>query len=444
MRTDQNYVETSDQGQEALDDQSGDLAAYNRMHYDENFQLAQASSNSSSDNSQPTTQARTSRVPYMIGDSPYSSTPLSGLAFEGVTISNMEHPIFGGNRFNLAENGVTLPEDRILFSYRHFNNAFGTNVLGESSFQDAERFDVGFEKTLFDSLCSVQLNVPLTRQFDTDLDIFSDPSSDNLPVTDRHGDLGNLAATFKLLMQNRRQFAWSLGCAVNIPTGDDARISQNFTDPDLILSQSPLVFSESPTNISFSGRFENQTVNLVPFAAWAIRPTSRFFHQGFLQIDTPLNTSDAEISVSGTITPDDSDEFDDTTFNVADSGKIDQQTLLRLNMAFGYWLTQGAPGDTLRGIAAIFECHYTSVLDNAHPFVVPVTTLESNDSFVSDVPINVVAGPTLNHFDQVNLTGGLTIDLGGLVITNGVIVPVTDSLNRSFDFEYNVHANVRF
>src|SRR6185295_1275456 len=104
------------------------------------------------------------------------------------------------------------------------------------------------EKTLFDSLCSVQLNVPLTRQFDTDLDIFSDPTSDNLPVTDRHGDLGNLAATFKLLMQNRQKFAWSLGCAVNIPTGDDARISQNFTDPDLVLSQSPLVFSESPTN----------------------------------------------------------------------------------------------------------------------------------------------------------------------------------------------------
>src|SRR5262245_49491278 len=82
----QDYVETSDEGQSALDEQSNDVAAYNRMHYDENFQLTQASSNGSSDNSQPTTQARTSRVPYMIGDSPSSSTPLSGLAFEGVQI----------------------------------------------------------------------------------------------------------------------------------------------------------------------------------------------------------------------------------------------------------------------------------------------------------------------------------------------------------------------
>lgn len=435
--------ETIDDQLETMDDQAASLADYNRLHYDENVRPAQDSSQRSSQNTRTTTRSRATRVPYMIGDSPFSSR-LSGLGFEGVAISNIEHPIFGNRRYNVAENNTSLPTDRLLFAYRHFNNAYGTNVLGEINYLNADRFDIGFEKTLWDGMISGQLVAPLTRNIASDLNLFSGPSGDNLPVMDRSSDFGNLAATFKLLLTNRQKFALSAGLAVNIPTADDARIQQNFDDPTLVIASAPLVLSTAPTDISLDSHFKNETVNLIPYLSWVVRPTDRFFHQGFLQIDTPLNRSSAEVQVDGTITPDEFDYYSAATFNVASYGKIDQQTLLRLNVAFGYWLMQGTASDTIKGIAGIFECHYTTALDNANPFIVPVTRLDSNDFSLPDLPIDVVAGPTQNNFNQVNLTGGLTVDLGRLVVTNGIICPVTDSTNRSFDLEYSVYANVRF
>jgi len=428
---------------EALSEQAASLADYNRMHYDEHVRPAQASSQRSSQSSRTAARSRATRVPYMIGDSPFSS-PLSGLRFDGANIANIEHPIFGNRRYNVAENNTSLPQDRLIFAYRHFNNAYGTNVLGEINYLNADRFDIGFEKTLADGMLSAQLVAPLTRQIASDLDLFSDPGGNNLPVTDRSSDFGNLAATFKLLLTQRQRFAVAAGLAVNIPTADDARIEQNFDDPSLVLSSAPLVRSMAPTSISLYSRFENETVNLIPFLTWAARPTPRFFHQGFLQIDAPLNRSNAEIQVDGLITPDDDAVYDDATFNVASFGKIDQQTLLRLNLAFGYWLVQGSSSDLVKGVAGIFECHYTTALDNANPFVVPVTTLDSADPLVPDLPIDVVAGPTRDEFNQVNLTAGVTLDFGRLVVTNGIICPVTDRPNRSFDLEYSVYANVRF
>jgi hypothetical protein len=415
------------------------------LHYDEHVQLAQAAGGNS--NSGRTTRstsrvARTSRVPYMIGDSPTAALHTSGVAFTGVPFSNVDHPIFGGNRINISENGIVAPTDRVFFTYRHFNGAFDSAVLGQPGSTDLEQFTVGFEKTALDGMVSAGLRVPLVRQLNSDLDIYDiGDGVSNLPVSDRSGELGNLGVTLKLALIGLPSAGLTAGVAVNCPTGEDASIRQDLFGPGLTIVQSPLVTTIPDTNITYEGRFENDTVDLVPFIAWYLRPTDRFFHHGFLQIDTPLNQSDATVHVAGEV--DASSSFSSALFDVTESGKIDQQTLLRLNLGIGYWLTQNG-GGLVDGIAAVFECHYTATLDNANPFVVPVTVLESTDSGIADVPINVLAGPTANNINQVNLSTGLAANLGTFQITNGVIVPITDELNRSFNFEYSLQVNRRF
>jgi hypothetical protein len=240
---------------------------------------------------------------------------------------------------------------------------------------------------------------------------------------------------------SRRTFGVSAGVGVTCPTGEDAHIDMFLDEPDFVITQSPFVSSAAPTNISFIGQFDNDTVNLVPYLAWFVQP-GRFFHHGFLQVDTPLNRSDASVEVSGEITPD--SIYGAETFSVFETGEIDQQTLLRINAGFGYWLCQGEGGGLLRGVAALFEAHYTTALDDANPFVVPVTTLEALGPGVADVPLEVVSGPTFNNIDIVNLTAGVLAELGSCQIANGFIVPVREDQNRQFDFEYSLQMNRRF
>ncbi len=413
------------------------------MHYDGNVELAQAAAPADSD-SQPTTRssyrtARTSRVPYMIGD---QSIGLSGgLAIGGVGFGDFEHPIFGGNRLNVAENGAVLPTDRVFFTYRHFSNAYETSILGQNRGTDVERFDLGLEETAFDGLISCELRLPLLRQLNTDLDIYDSSDGSSGPLTDRHGELGNLGVNFKLSLINRSPFALTAGVGVNCPTADDARIAQDYDDSVVpIFADSPS-FTTAPTDFTLIGRFNNQTVNLVPYLAWNARPTDRFFHQGFLQIDAPINRSTATISVDGQITPD--AVVSPSSFSVQESGELDQQTLLRLNLGFGYWICQGERGGALRGLAGIFECHYTAALEDANPFIVPVTELD-NIGTGPNVPVDVLAGPIYSDINQVNLTAGVAANFASCQVTNGFIVPVTENENRSFDFEYSLQVNRRF
>ena len=413
------------------------------LTYDEQVELTQATSPSGANRNLSSRTAarsgRSSRAPYMIGDSPSGSSGGMGasVGFRGIDIAAAEHPLFGGSKFNAAENASPFPTDRVYANYRHFEGANDVSVLGQQSSLPIDRLAVGFEKTAFDGMASAELRVPIARQLNSDLEIFSDGSGDNLPLSDRHSEIGNINVNFKLLLLDRRAFGLSTGLGVTCPTGEDLHVDMFLDDPSFVITQSPLVSSTAPTNISFIGQFDNDTVNLVPYVAWFVRP-GRFFHQGFIQVDTPLNRSDASVQVSGEITPDST--YGAETFNVSQTGEIDQQTLLRLNAGFGYWICQGESGGLLRGVAGLFEVHYTAALDNANPFVVPVATLDALGPD-PDVPLEVAAGPLFNDIDIVNLTTGVVADLGGCQITNGFIVPVTEGENRQFDFEYSLMVN---
>jgi hypothetical protein len=411
------------------------------VYFDDNVRPAQAASQQGSNRGFSTRTAsrgaRATRTPYMIGDSP--STYSGGVAVSGVPFSDVGHPIFGQNRINVSENGIVVPNDRVFVTYRHFHDAEKSNVLGFPGSTDLEQFTVGFEKTAFDGMFSAGLRVPLLRQLNSDLDIYDiGDGVSNLPVSDRSGELGNLGVTFKLALIERDQAGLTAGLAVNCPTGEDARILQDLYGPGLPIVQAPGVTTIPDTNLLFDGQFDNDTVNLIPFAAWYLRPSARLFHHGFLQIDAPLNRSDATISAEGEITA--SSTFNAATFNVTETGELDQQTLLRLNMGLGYWLTRNT-GNFVDSIAAVVECHYTGTLDNANPFVVPLTVLDSSNVSIADVPVDIVAGPTNNDINQVNLSTGLVANVAMFQITNGVIVPVSNDEDRSFNFEYSLQIN---
>ncbi|MCA9234875.1 MAG: hypothetical protein KDA44_05365 [Planctomycetales bacterium] len=391
--------------------------------------------------------ARSTRVPYMIGDQfgggngsmdMYSDMGLDG--YDVTPISSVQSPVFGGNRFNVAEANSTLPTDRFIFSYRHLSNAFQSNIIGQSAATDIEHFVVGFEKTFLDGMGSVQFQVPLLRQLNSDLVVYQDAFGSNLPATDRHGELGNLATTLKLLLIERQTLAIGGGVAVTAPTGDDASIVGDF-DTTFPLANNPAVNATAPSSFFFEGYFPNHTVNLVPFLAWAYHPANGFFHQGFLQVDAPLNSSPARVVAQGTITPD--AIYDEETFDVDMEGRIKQRTLLRANLSFGYWFQRGSRNSIVQGVAGLFEAHYTHALDDPNSLIVPVATFTDPSTTYDPFSVNITAGGPGGNVDIVNLSTGFVIDMGSCQITNGVIVPVSGNGrdDRAFDFEYNLQVN---
>lgn len=382
---------------------------------------------------------RSARTPYMIGDSPLDgdcphTMQTGGFAIDGLDIASVNHPVFNGNRFNASEAGSFLPTDRFIFTYRHLHNASSTNILGNLDTVDIERFIVGLEKTALDGMVSAEIRVPLLLQLDSDQLFFADGTSQ--VRGDRSGELGNISFNFKALLANRRKFAMGAGLAVNIPTAEDFTLEQDFNTPFVI---DPVNGVNGTADFGMFGQFQNETVGLIPYLAWAFRPTPRFFQQGFFQIDVPLNTSEASLDVDGDIIPD----TDYTAINISNtlSGEIQRQTLLRLNLGFGYWLKQGRKQGVPTGLAALFEVHYTTNLDDGQNFNTPLGTLNDTSATLPDIPLTAVAGGN-RDFDVVNLSSGLALDLGGCVITNGVIVPISD--DRQFDFEYNLQVNKRF
>lgn len=381
---------------------------------------------------------RSSRVPYMIGDSPYGAANggHQGIGFGGLPISNINHPVFGGMRQNISEAGTFLPNDRFLFSYRHLHNTQAVNILDRLDTVDQDRFLFGLEKTFCDGMASAQVRLPVARQLDSYQDYFVDSLG---AQTDgrRNGEFGNMSVNLKLLLTSQSNCAVSTGLGINIPTADDATIMQSY-DTDVTINSAAGI--DGVADLTIDGYFANDTVNLVPYVAWYYQPRARLFHQGFLQIDVPLNGSDGSMSVDGTITPDSA--YAPVAISTTAAGEITQPTLLRANMGLGYWLMEGRSNGRRTGVAALLEVHYTTSFDDANSLEAALGTLVDGGGSLPAIPLDIEAGAGRSRTDVVNLSTGLAIDLGSCLVTNGFILPISD--HRYFDFEYNLQVNRRF
>ena len=387
-------------------------------------------------------------VPFMIGDT--ASGSCASVSFMGAIDGNIEHPTFACSRLNISENNTPLPSDRFYFSYRHFHNVSETKVFQFENDLNIDRFTLGAEKTCLDGMLSVEVRVPVARElgstFDIILDDF-DPSRTTVPINDRDGEFGNVSVIGKLLLYESRRFALSTGVAVLIPTAEDVIANGDFfANFEIIEPEVLFAFAD----VDFDVLVKNETVNVSPFVSWLWLPHQRLFHQGFLQIDVPTNPSDGRIAVDGDVFPFiDGDPFTQgiqpfflatIPVDVAEAEDLFQQTLLRLNLGFGYWMYKNPAAPRLRSLAALLEVHYTTALEDARLFSANLFSFD----FGGPIPVDFAAGNGANRIDIVNLTLGFAAEVGQTTITNGFVLPLSKGDNKAFDMEYNLQVQRRF
>jgi hypothetical protein len=383
-------------------------------------------------------------VPFMIGDTGAGSC----ISFGGLLDVELAHPTMACSRLNISESNTPLPTDRLYFSYRHFHNATPTRFFQYEQDFNLDRYTLGGEKTFFNDMMSFEMRLPLehrltSQPFTYDVlnpPFFLDPVAFPPGFVPLGGgtrtELGNVSFILKALLMERSNFALSAGLGVTLPTAQDVQYLIT-TDDTLVFPSIPGL--EADSSVLLDVFVSNETVYLSPFLSWLWQPRSRFFHQGFLQIEVAANPSSVVVAGDG---------YNDFYFNNVFLGTLDwrtpfptgrtdlfAQTLMRLNLGCGYKLFENPAADFLQQLTAMFEVHYTSTLQDANISSIPVFVQGS----LGTIPVQSLDfGNRLNRVDIVNVVAGLSAKAGNWVVTNGVAAPVKECrCSRGFDFEYN-------
>lgn len=407
-------------------------------------------------------------VPFMIGDTGAGSCMSYGSFLE----VDLAHPTLACGRLNVAEANTPLPIDRVYYSYRHFANATPTRVFQYSEDFDVDRHTLGGERTFFDEMMSMEIRLPLEYRLNSQVGTYSvNPFQQTLPFApgfdpiygaggeDRRVELANISMIFKALLHERENFALSIGLGVTLPTARD--VTYDAIIDDFVTFPVPPTLARY--SLQMSSIASNETVYLAPFAAWIHRPTERFFHQGFLQIETPANPSFFTLGGFGLAA------YDTNGNNVVGNGffadpvpgdtqysfvssvsglpisvtRLQPQTLLRLNLGWGYIFSENQRADWIQKLTGLFEVHWTSTLNDATINSAPLSVLNLSGPFIGYDSVTV--GNLNNRVDIINLTTGVTANMGRWVVTNGCTVPMKEcECSRGFDFEYNVQVQRPF
>jgi hypothetical protein len=374
----------------------------------------------------------------MIGDTG-SGSCISYGSFLDVELG---HPTLACARLNVAEANTPLPIDRLYYSYRHFANATPTRVFQYSEDFDVDRHTLAGERTFFNQMMSMEIRLPIEYRLASQVGTYAVNPFDQtvaLPA------LGNVSMIFKALLVERRNFAMSVGLGVTLPTARDVTYDATI-DEFITFQEDPFLARYA---IQLSSIATNETVYLAPFSAWIYQPNPRFFHQGFLQVETPANNSffvidggglvSFDTNLSGTVSNNFPEVGDTqygfiTPFPVA-FAKLQPQTLLRLNLGWGYVLSENVRAPWIQKLTGLFEVHWTSTLNDATFGQVNLITIAGSSLTGFDT---ITVGNRNNRVDIVNLTTGITANMGRWVMTHGVSAPLDRcECSRGFDFEYN-------
>ena len=392
-------------------------------------------------------------VPFMIGDTGAGTC----LSFGGLLDVDLAHPTLACSRLNISEANTPLPTDRFYYSYRHFQNATPTRVFQFEENFNIDRHTLGGERTFFNKMLSFEVRVPIENRLNSEIGTYAvNPASPTLfpgrdtisglnGKGDRRVELGNISMIFKALLFEQETFAISAGLGVTLPTARDVSY-RAVIDEFVTFVDSPVL---ARYQIVLASIASNETIYLAPFLSWIWQEKdSRFFHQGFLQVEVAANdsfftvdaTGIATFDISGDGVPNPFDPADDfITFQTIEpfgGSKIQAQTLMRLNLGFGYVLSENQQADWIQKLTGIFEVHYTSTLNDANLHIVPL-------DLGASIPVlpgfdRITVGNRDNRVDIVNAVVGLSADMGNWVITHGATAPLKKDPNRGFDFEYNM------
>jgi hypothetical protein len=413
----------------------------------------------------------------------------------------------------VADNNSPLPQDRIAFRYNHFNDSlsvvgvsnlpatgptnFGPFLLDLRTVPTATRvynvdqYTFQFEKTFFDRQMSLELRVPIQTTLSSNLNLStgtlvgtatqqespatimqrnlglnaqllraagqgaSTPTPGSLttlgvnPTPDQtlgseRTELGNLSLILKGLLYRSPTVAFSGGLGLGLPTANNTRV--RVTDYG-----SPLEVGTLEWQRVRQFDIKNETVGLSPFFAALYTPGERFFAQGFLQADVPLNTSKVTYtdtvplifnenrfaSLPGNILA--------PPFTVTDH--LREQALMHVDLGTGYWLVRDPNADWVTGLAPMLELHYTTTLNSADLITLP---RDSAAIPITSPPFfRPEAFPTVGnrrgHVDILDLTAGATLFVANrATLATAVSVPLRTGDNRTFDWEFHVQLNYYF
>lgn len=377
-----------------------------------------------------------SAAPGMIGDTTSGSCGV--VRFEGgLPVVSVQHPTFACSRLNISENNSALVRDRIYLSYRHFENASEVSVFadfdgGDRASQNIDRFTFAIEKKLCE-VASLEVRIPVNLQLSSDLQ-FSQTTGPpggsaiiDLPLQDIDGDLGNIALIWKTVFIQGDQGIWSGGLALNLPTAPDVRLQGEIDDERFVIQDPTGATADQIVDLEFffDANIRNRLINLSPFTAMLIPLGSKNFVQGFAQLDLPIRPLEGSVRSQlrlpgfGVTLP----EFDE-------AGDIDVQKLLRASVGVGRRLHRSPRGS----VTGLVELHYTTTIEDDNSVQLPVLPRLGSLIPATDVEVGNIS----NRTDILNLVAGLAFQRDRVLMTHGVAMPLRESPDRGFDFEYNL------
>lgn len=349
------------------------------------------------------------------------------------------HPSFGGSRLNIGENNSPVVSDRVYVNYRHFHNASEIDILsytpsGGRNSLNVNTWTFGIERKLTDN-SSLDFRLPINTQLSSDLNITQTTGPVTaFPLNDTDTSVGNLGLIYKVALLESDTLYLSAGTALNLPTASNVSVRTNIDD-NQFQNYSPVdgtpIGGPVPFRLTMNARYRNDTVNLTPFLAAIVRPTPSVYGMSFLQLDVPLNPS--RVDINGTSF---SNGAQSSAFNL--QGRVDQQVLLRANLAAGKWLWQNDRDRIINSMGFQGEMHYTTSLNDSDGLG-PMSAAP-NLGFGSDVGF----GNTANRVDLLDTIIAVQTVLQRTLITNGIVVPLRTASDRAYDFEYTLTVNRRF
>ena len=283
---------------------------------------------------------------------------------------NADIPAAGGNaRFNIADNNKGLPQNRVFFDYRHFNNAIGTDAIigGLSPIVRRHNFDsflFGIEKTLDeDELISVEIRLP-----------FSGNADFNQPDYGVSGsEFGNIPIVWKQAILLEDSYSLVVGSTLITPTGGDVA-GQIFGNPFSVNNEAwhlaPFI---GGILMPHSGRTGEGSDTLLPgFSNLLSRTTFQYFGS----VDFALN--DQDVVVPGAL-----------------PGGFREPTLMFLSSAVVVNLFDEATSNHLTRLDGSVELHYSKNIGGDSSFAaIPrqsAQPLVFSQNRISDL-LNLTAG----------------------------------------------------
>ena len=301
------------------------------------------------------------------------------------TIVIVPNPADGGlaGRNRVSTDSSPVPRDRLIFNYDFVSN---TNLYPTTPTMN--RFVLGFEKTFFNGLASVEFRAPFASTV-------SSTSHEDGIFGSGHGEFGNLFVILKSLLWTSDTWVFSGGMGISIPTADDVRL--NFGGPDVL-------------------KIRNEAVILTPFVAALWTPSDRLFAQTWLGFGFDTNGNPAQIDVDGA--------------GLRTAGKLYDPTTIQVDLQLGYWLIHPSERrGTLRGLAPFVEFHYNQQTQAQNSV--------TQDSFL------ITSG--FGQLSEFNLTTGFAAQFGANTnLMIGATFPMSNEENRFSDWQIGLRLNYFF